>query len=299
MPTAPVNGLTLCYEETGDADGVPLLLVAGLGAQLITWEDAFCEALADRGFRVIRFDNRDVGRSTTIESDADPLTSIFAIFTGGTVDAPYLIADMAADAVGLLDHLAIDRAHVVGRSMGGMIAQQMAIDFPDRVLTLTSIMSTTGDPDAGQPDPEVLPSLLSVAPDDRDGAIAHAVEQARLISAPAHFDEDLARAMAERSWERGRTAAGTLRQVLAVLGSGSRSDALRTVAVPTLVFHGDLDPLVGLSGGERTAEVIPGAELVVLEGMAHDLPPAHWARVISGITELASRSADAANAGAG
>ncbi len=292
MPVAPINGITICFDEVGDPDGVPLLLVAGLGGQLITWDDAFCEALADRGFRVVRFDNRDVGQSSSIETEVDPITSIFSIFTGGTVEAPYTLADMALDAVGVLDHLGIDRAHVVGRSMGGMIAQQIAIAHPARVLSLTSIMSTTGEPDVGQPDPAILPSLLSVAPAERDAAIDHAVAQAKLISSPEHFDEDIVRDLAARAWERGRDGMGVARQLLAVLASGSRAEGLAQLDVPTLVFHGDIDPLVGPSGGARTAELVPGAELVVLEGMAHDMPPAYWARMIAGITALAARVAD-------
>jgi pimeloyl-ACP methyl ester carboxylesterase len=292
----PSNGIEIEYETFGNAEDPPLLLVMGLGAQLLSWDVEFCESMVDRGFFVIRYDNRDVGLSTKIAVDppVDMMAEMTKAFGGDTSDAPYLLKDMAADGMGVLDALGIDRAHIVGASMGGMIVQTMAIEYPERVLSLTSIMSTTGDPDVGQPHPEVLPLLLERAPDERDAFIAHQVEASRTISSPEHFDEVRAAEMAGAAFDRCYYPAGVGHQVLAVLASGSRSDALRELEVNTLVIHGDVDPLVTVSGGERTAEVIPGAELMILEGMGHDLPAFYRAVVVEAITALAARSAAAA-----
>ena len=292
MPTAAVNGIELHYEVIGDDDGVPLVLVMGLGAQMIVWDDDFCAALADRGFKVVRYDNRDVGLSTKFDdrpsANAEMLAAAMA---GGTIEAPYLLTDMAADAVGLLDHLGIDAAHVVGASMGGMIAQTMAIEHPGRVLSLTSIMSTTGDPAVGAPTGEALTALLIPRPTDRDAAIAAGVAASRIIGSPEHFDEDRARARATATYDRCFHPAGLGRQLLAVLASGDRTERLRALDVPTLVIHGDKDPLVTPSGGEATAAAIPGAELLVLEGMGHDLPPTFWPQIVEAVTNLAARTA--------
>lgn len=292
MPTSAANGLQLCHESFGSPDDPPLLLIMGLGAQMIAWEDDFCQALAGRGFHVIRFDNRDSGESTWIHApDLQLMESLLEAFAGQPVNAPYLLSDMAADAAGLLDALGIPAAHVVGASMGGMIAQTLAIEHPDRVLTLTSIMSTTGEPDVGQASEESTAALLEPAPTDRDAAIENAVRTSRMISSPDHFDEEHTRARAAKSYDRAFNPAGVGRQLLGILASGSRAEQLARLSVPTLVVHGRVDPLVGFSGGERTAELIPGAELLALDDMGHDLPPAHWATVIEHITALASRAA--------
>jgi pimeloyl-ACP methyl ester carboxylesterase len=295
MPIAPPNaaGVELCYEVFGDEDGVPLLLVMGLGAQLLSWDTEFCQALVDRGFKVIRYDNRDVGLSTKIDGagGGDFMAAFTAALQGEPIDPPYLLTDMAADAAGLLDHLDIGAAHVVGASMGGMIAQTLAIEHPDRVLTLTSIMSTTGDQDVGQPRPEALQRLLGSPPSSRDEAIESGVETSRIIGSPDVFDEDRAREKAAESYDRCFYPAGMARQLLAIVSSGSRSEGLAKVGVPALVIHGSDDPLVTPSGAERTADVIPGAELLMIEGMGHDLPPMHWAQVVSAITALAVRPA--------
>jgi pimeloyl-ACP methyl ester carboxylesterase len=293
---APSNGIEIEYDTFGDAGDPPLLLVAGLGAQMIAWDVEFCESLVDRGFFVIRFDNRDTGLSTKVpvQGGFDPTAEIVRVLGGGTPSVPYHLADMAADAVGLLDHLGIDRAHVVGVSMGGMIAQQIAIDHPGRVLSLTSIMSNTGDPDAGQPDPAVLPVLLQPIPTDRDACIARSVETGRAVGSPEHFDEDRVAAEAAESFDRCFYPRGMINELLAIVTSGSRTERLRALDINTLVIHGDVDPLVSVSGGERTAEVVPGAELMILEGMGHDLPPYFWPQVIEAITSLAARSAAAA-----
>jgi pimeloyl-ACP methyl ester carboxylesterase len=289
---APSNGIEIEYETFGEPGDPPILLVMGLGGQLIAWDDELCQSLVDRGFHVIRFDNRDVGLSTYIDvGDLDPMTEIMKAFSGGPPSAPYLIADMADDAVGLLDHLGIDRAHVVGASMGGMIAQAIAIAHPERVLSLTSIMSTTGDPDVGAPDPEILPLLMQAPPTDREAYIADSVRGAKLLAGPEHFDEARAAQRAARAFDRAFYPAGVGHQLLAIVSSPSRSDGLRRLDVNALVIHGDADRLVNVSGGERTAEVIPGAELLILEGMGHDLPAYYWPQVIEAITALAARSA--------
>lgn len=290
MPRAAHDGIEIEYETFGDPGDPPLLLVMGLGAQMVSWDAAFCHGLVDRGFFVIRFDNRDVGLSTKITSDVNIIERVMAAFGGEQIEAPYLLSDMAADAIAVLDDLGIATAHVVGASMGGMIAQTIAIEHPERVRSLTSIMSTTGDPDVGQPHPEVLPVLLQAAPAERDAFIAHSVEASRVIGSPDHFEEDRARERAERGYDRCYYPAGIGHQLIAILASGSRSAALRKLDVNTLVIHGDADPLVTPSGGERTAEVIPGAELLIIEGMGHDLPSTFWASIIEAITALAARS---------
>jgi pimeloyl-ACP methyl ester carboxylesterase len=289
--TVKANGIELCYDEFGDPSDPPLLLIMGLGAQMIAWDDEFCQGLSGRGFRVIRFDNRDVGRSTWWDTPGlDLMANVMKAMAGQPVTAPYLLSDVAADAAGLLDALEIPAAHVVGASMGGMIAQTLAIEHPERVQTLTSIMSTTGDPDVGQPEPEMLAVLLQPAARGREAAIEMAVSSGRAIASPEHFDENRARARATLSYDRGFNPVGVGRQLLAVIASGPRSKRLAELNVPTLVIHGRGDRLVGFSGGERTAAVIPGAELLAIDDMAHDLPAAHWSQIIERITSLASRA---------
>ncbi|MBI2705456.1 MAG: alpha/beta hydrolase [Actinobacteria bacterium] len=293
MPRAKANGIEIEYETFGDPDGPPLLLVSGLGAQKISWAVDFCEALVDRGFSVTRFDNRDVGLSskTDLPEPIDFQSTLARAFQGEPVAAPYTLHDMAADAVGLLDALGIQQAHVAGASMGGMIVQTMAIDHPGRLLSLTSIMSTTGDRDVGQANPDVLPLLLQRRVHTKEEYLEQAVEASRLIGSPEHFEEERVRERESLAWDRGYYPVGLGVQLLAILASGSRSAALRKLDVNALVIHGDADPLVNMSGGERTAECLQGSELVILEGMGHDLPTYYWARIIEGITNLAARSA--------
>jgi pimeloyl-ACP methyl ester carboxylesterase len=292
MASIEANGITIEYEIYGDDDGTPLLLVSGLGGQLVAWDLEFIQAMVDRGFRVVRFDNRDVGKSTWFdEVDIDVSTAVLGVLSGEEVDAPYHLGDMAADAAALLDALGIDRAHVLGVSMGGMIAQQLAIDHPGKVITLTSIMSTTGDADVGHPRPEVLGTLLTPPPSEPAAAIDAVVETFRTIGSPDAFDEVRTRARATLEVNRAFHPAGTARQLLGIMTSPARSDALRTLTIDALVIHGDADPLVDISGGRRTAEVIPGAELLVLEGMGHDLPPVYWPPIIEAVTALAARNA--------
>ena len=290
--TAPANGIDIAYETHGNPDDEPLLLVMGLGAQLITWPIELVDALVDRGFYVVRYDNRDVGLSTKIDGagGSDVVAQFMAGMQGQPVESAYLLSDMAADGIGVLDHLGIESAHIVGASMGGMIVQTMAIEHPSRVRTVTSIMSTTGDREVGQPTPEAIQALLSPVATSRDEAIARSVETSRVICSPIHFDEVHARKRAEEAYDRCFHPAGVARQLLAILASGSRAEGLAALDVPALVIHGTLDPLVTLSGGERTAELIPGSELLVLEEMGHDLPLPLLPQIVDAITALVARS---------
>jgi len=243
----------------------------GLGAQLVAWDDELVDAFARRGFHVLRFDNRDVGLSTWLD---DAGTPDFAGLLSGASRPPYSIADMANDAAGLLDALDIAAAHVFGVSLGGMIAQSLAIGHPDRVRTLTSIMSTTGDPSVGQPHPEAVEALLAPEPTDREGAVEAALASWRVIGSPGFpFHADRIAASAAMAYDRAFHPDGTARQLAAILGSPDRTPGLAKLTVPTLVIHGDSDPLVDPSGGKATAAAVPGAALWTVPGMGHDLPP--------------------------
>jgi len=286
---APANGIELCYQEMGEPDGKPLLLVMGLATQMIAWQDGFCRLLADRGYRVIRFDNRDIGRSTKISAAGVP--SRVDMLLGRRATAPYFLRDMAKDAVGLLDFLEIDAAHVVGASMGGMIAQQMAIDHPRRVRSMVSIMSTTGNRRSGQPSLKTYGLLLGTPPKTRDQVISRAVKTFKIIGSPGFpFEEDMVREMAARSYDRGHSESGVMRQLHAIIASGDRTEALHGVQVPTAVIHGTRDPLVKPSGGRATARAIPGARLMMIDGMGHDLPRDLWPTFAEAIDTNAARS---------
>lgn len=291
MAHAPVNDVELWYETFGDPDHETILLVMGLGAQAIVWDEAFVHGLVERDFHVVRFDNRDVGLSTKMDGSGDAMALVMARFAGEPVDAPYIIADMAADAAALLDHLGIDQAHIVGASMGGMIVQQLAIDHPHKVRTLTSIMSTTGDPDVGTPTAEAMGILMNPPPADRDAAIAQGIATTRIIAGPHHFDEERARSRAERTYDRSYYPDGVVRQLLAILSSPSRTEGLRGVAVPSLVIHGEVDPLVTISGGHRTAEALSDVELLVLDEMGHDMAPEVWPHAYDALVRLRERAA--------
>jgi pimeloyl-ACP methyl ester carboxylesterase len=293
--TSSAPGIDLHYDTVGDGPET-LLLVCGLGAQSIGYDVELCERLGALGVRVVRFDNRDTGLSTHLhDREPDVLSAIAAAGSGGTVDAPYDLSDMARDAVAVLDAVGADRAHVVGASMGGMIAQTVAIEHPDRVASLTSIMSTTGEPDVGVPDPEVLLSLVGVlAPtEDRTARVDGMVELARIIGTGWCFDEVRARERAVQSVERADDALGVARQLTAILASGSRAADLPGVSAPTVVLHGDADRLVAHSGGVRTAELVPDAELRTLERMAHDLPPEYWSQIVDGVAAAVARAGGA------
>ena len=295
MPTLDANGLRIAYEEFGDADATPLLLIMGLGAQMILWREDFCGEIAARGYRVIRFDNRDIGQSTWLDELGVP--NVLGVMTAAMmqqpVEAPYLLRDMAADAAGVLDALAIDRAHVVGASMGGMIAQSLAIEYPARVRSLTSIMSTTGNPNLPPPRPEAAAVLMTAPPNSREAVIEHGVHVFRTIGSPGFpFDEVEIRALAARSYDRGFHPEGVVRQLVAIVASGSRVEALGQLRLPALVVHGTDDPLVSFAAGEDTAAAIAGAELLAVEGMGHDMPRPVWPRLIDAICRVAA-AADA------
>jgi pimeloyl-ACP methyl ester carboxylesterase len=278
----------LAYETFGERSGPPVLLIMGLGTQMLGWPDELCRLLAGRGLHVIRFDNRDVGLSTHLH-DA-PRADVLAAFAGDTSSASYRLADMAADTAGLLDGLRLDSAHVVGASMGGMIGQTLAIERPERVRSLTSIMSTTGDRSVGTPTKAAAAVLLAPPAGDRHGAVERAVEAYRVIGSPGfQFDEAAVRDRAGRAHDRAYDAPGVARQLVAVLASGDRTARLRELHVPALVIHGSDDPLVHVSGGRATAAAIPGAELVVLDGMGHDLPRELWPELADRIGGLVER----------
>jgi pimeloyl-ACP methyl ester carboxylesterase len=292
---AQANGIELCFQEMGEPDGEPLVLVMGLATQMIAWQDGLCRLLADRGYRVIRFDNRDIGRSTKIDSAGVP--SKVDMLVGRRATAPYFLRDMAKDTVGLLDFLEIDQAHVVGASMGGMIVQQMAIDHPRRLRSMVSIMSTTGNRRSGQPSLKVYGVLLGNPPMTRDQVISRAVKTFKVIGSPGFpFEEDMVREMASRSYDRGHSAAGVARQLHAIIASGDRTKALHGVQVPTAVIHGTRDPLVKPSGGRATAKAIPGARLMMIDGMGHDLPRDLWPTFAEAIAKNAARAGRSAAA---
>jgi pimeloyl-ACP methyl ester carboxylesterase len=291
---AAATGVELAYDSFGDEGDPAVLLVMGLATPRHAFDEELCRLLVARGFRVVRFDNRDVGDSTHLH-DA-PAPDLAAALTGDTSSAAYRLEDMAEDAVGLLDALAIESAHVVGVSMGGMIAQTLAIRHPARVRSLVSIMSTVA-PWIGAPRREILGVLLAPAPRDRAAHEEQVVETWRTIGSPGFpFREERVRELARRIWEAGYDPAGVGRQLVAIQASGDRSEALAGVAVPTLVIHGDADPLVQHPGGVATAAAIPGAELETIEGMGHDLPVELFERLADRIAGLARR-ADAARAG--
>jgi pimeloyl-ACP methyl ester carboxylesterase len=286
-----VGRLKLCYETFGSPEVPPMLLIMGLGSQMILWDDEFCRRLAARDFFVIRFDNRDVGRSTILR-DA-PVPKQWQLVTRDPRGAAYSLDDMAADAVGLLDHLDISAAHVVGVSMGGMIAQLLAVNHPDRVLSLVSIMSTTGARRVGRPQPRVAVRMLRRARLDREGYIEDHLETYRTIGSRAFdFEADHKRERASRCFDRGIHPAGSARQLAAIMAAPDRTPALGRLHVPTTVIHGEADPLVNVSGGRATAKAIPGAELVTLPGMGHDLPRELWPEIIEAIVQNSARVTD-------
>ena len=291
---AKANGIELCYEVFGAPDAEPLFLIMGLGAQMILWDDEFCRDLAARGFRVIRFDNRDIGHSTKM-TGGKPLRPmellklrIFKI----APEAPYKLWDMADDAVGLMDALGIKAAHIVGASMGGMIAQEIAMRHPDRILSLTSIMSTTGNPRLPQPTPEASAMLLAPPPKTKEEFLDRFAKTWKLLRGGSFpLDEAKDSERAERIYARGLNPAGVGRQLRAILASGDRRERLRSVKTPTLVIHGTVDRLVRPEGGKDTAASIPGAKLLLIEGMGHAIPIPMWPTIIGAIADHAHTAA--------
>jgi pimeloyl-ACP methyl ester carboxylesterase len=291
---APVNGITLCYETFGDPGDRPLLLIMGLSAPMIWWDEEFCRMLADRGFYVIRYDNRDCGRSTSIRTGVPRRTRYQAYlgmagnYLGRRGELAYTLGDLADDAAGLLDHLSIESAHVTGVSMGGMIAQKLAIRHPGRVRSLVSMSSTTGNRFVGLPRLRAVSTLTRRPPRDREEYVKFSLWIWGLIGSPGFPpDEERIRRRAENTFDRGINPAGTYRQFSAILATRDRTEALRQVRVPALVIHGSRDPLIHVSGGKATARALPNAELQVIQGMGHDLPVQLWPVFADGIASTA------------
>jgi pimeloyl-ACP methyl ester carboxylesterase len=285
------RGITLCYETFGDPADPPMLLIMGLATQMIAWPEEFCEGLADRGFYVVRFDNRDAGRSTQV---AGRPPTPRQLITRRIDPVLYTLTDMTGDATGLLRELELAPAHVVGVSMGGMIAQTLAAEYPESVRSLMSIMSTTGNRWKGQPAFGIYRFLLRRAPSDRDGFVEYLTALFGAIGSPGFpRDEQRVREIAALSYDRGHDPASSGRQLGAIIASGDRTAALGRIAVPTLVIHGTRDKMVRPSGGRATAHAIPGAQLMMIEGMGHDLPAGAWPLLIDAISAHA-HAADSA-----
>jgi pimeloyl-ACP methyl ester carboxylesterase len=286
------NRLVDIYFETfGDANDPALLLINGLGSQCINFDVAFCDKFVARGFFVIRFDNRDVGLSTKFNQVLPDLFSVLeAVKDGFEPQVAYRLSDMAHDALSVLDALGIERAHVAGWSIGGMVAQQLAIDHPDRLLSMTSNMSSTGDLDVGQASPEALSIILGPSDIDRESIIQRRLDLERVIGSRTHFDPERVAKQTGDAYDRCFNLAGVARQLCAAVASGSRTSQLEHVSTPTLVMHGDVDNLINISGGQRTAQSVPGARFVVLEGMGHDLSLFYWDQLVDEITAHAERA---------
>jgi pimeloyl-ACP methyl ester carboxylesterase len=283
------NGIQIAYETFGERGGRPLIMVMGLGASMLMWHPDLCAMLAGRGFFAIRFDNRDVGRSSHLR-DARPPDLMGAVMRGDASSASYSLDDMAEDAFGLLDALDLPTAHVLGASLGGMIAQVMAARHPERVRSLTSIMSTPA-PALTRPTPAAAAVLMQAPATSREEAIARMLEAARVTGSPEYAADEQWRAeLAGQLWDQGLDPAGSARQMLAMYASGDRTEAVRGIGVPTLVVHGDSDPLINVSAGRRTAGLIAGAELLIIPGMGHDLPRQIWPELADAVSALADRA---------
>ena len=278
MSRVHANGIDIEYETFGPPTGDPLLLIMGFARQLVAWPERLCEMLAGRGFFVIRYDNRDTGLSSMMRGD---------------LARPYTVDDMADDAAGLLHALGIRSAHIVGASMGGMIAQSLAIRRPEMVRTLVSIMSSTGDPSLTRSDPAVLRLISLPPPADREAAVERAVTIANAIGSKGMVDEARVREVTALAWDRNPSHDGIERQRLAMAASADRTPALRLLSVPALVIHGEADPLVSVDAGRATAEAIPGAQLLAIPGMGHDLPEPLWPQIVDAITQNSRRLAEA------
>jgi pimeloyl-ACP methyl ester carboxylesterase len=285
------DGVEICFQTFGDPTGDPLLLVMGLGGPLTWWPDALCEQLAEAGFFVVRYDNRDTGHSTLFRDGRVTRQHLVNAFLGRRVPVPYSLRDMAGDGVALMDHLGVRAAHVAGVSMGGMIAQTMALESPERVLSLTSLSSTTGNRRVGFQDPRLLPHLLRRAGRTREEYVAGSVSFWRRISSPSYRDpDDTAHQRAEVTFDRGISLSGVMRHMIAVLTQRDRTEALRTLRVPTAVVHGLADRMVHVSGGRATAKAVPDADLVLVPGMGHDLPAGLHSLFVETIRRTADRA---------
>lgn len=287
--TIKVGEVEITYDTFGNPSNPPILLIMGLGTQMIFWNEDFCKELARRGYWVVRFDNRDVGLSSKFDEAGIPdvMGMIQSAQTGDTIEeVPYTLLDMANDAIGLLNGLKIKSAHIIGVSMGGMIAQTIAIHYPERVKTLTSIMSSTGDPELPPPEPDALAVIVTPPPSDRTEYIEQSVQSWRVLNGSKYpLDEEYIRKYSARAFDRSYYPVGTTRQLAAILASGSRKEALKSVNLPTLVIHGDADPLVPIEAGKDTAKSVPGAKFVVIEGMGHNIPVQVAPHIIDAIVE--------------
>lgn len=290
MPSVRCNGIEIEYEVRGDPAGRPLLLVMGLGCQLVHWEDDFCDLLVARGHRVIRFDNRDTGRSTWFEEAGVP--DLARVAAGDAGAAPYRLEDMADDAAGLLDALGVDSVHAAGASMGGMIVQCLAIRHPSRVRSLTSIMSSTGRPGLPTGRPEAVAALMTEAPAEIEALVEHNVGIGRMLNGTGFaFDEERQRRRTRRAFARGHNPTGAQRQVAAIVASPPRHERLAALDLPALVIHGDEDPLVVAECGVDTHRCLRGSDLLMIEGMGHDLPAGAWPPIVDAIAALTEKHA--------
>jgi pimeloyl-ACP methyl ester carboxylesterase len=294
MGKVEANGIQIEYETFGKPDSKPLLLIMGFAGQLILWDDKLCEQLAQQGHYVIRFDNRDVGLSSKIEEAGVPdiMKTIESLMQGEAVNPPYTIEDMADDTVGLLDALGIEKAHVCGISMGGMIGQTIAVNYPQRITSLISIYSSMGDPKDPPPQPEAFQALIAPLPEGRREIIEHAVNVFRVIAGPGFsFDEEWQRKIVTQAYDRSHYPQGLIRQFVAILSQKNRKPALASISLPTLVIHGTDDPLVPLECGKNTAATIPHAELLIIDGMGHDLPHGGaWPQIVDAIVSHTHKS---------
>jgi pimeloyl-ACP methyl ester carboxylesterase len=293
MPNVEANGIRIEYDAFGDPSAKPLLLVMGLGAQMIAWDEEFCGQLADHGHYVIRYDNRDIGLSQHFDELGVPDMAelMKKLMAREPLTSPYSLDDMAADGIGLLDALGIDSAHICGASMGGMIVQAMAVNHEDRIRSMTSIMSTTGNPDLPPAKPEAMAALTRPVPEGREAVIEGGVAAGRVLSGGGfEFDEDAVRERTAIAYDRAFHPQGMARQMAAITAHGSRVDGLKGVTTPTVVIHGVQDPLVPVEGGKDTAASVPNAELVLIEGMGHELPRGAWPRIIEPICTLTERA---------
>jgi pimeloyl-ACP methyl ester carboxylesterase len=293
MPNVTANGIQIEYDTFGDSSFPALLLIAGNGAQMIVWDAEFCELLAKTGLFVIRFDNRDAGLSTKFDESGIPdiMAAIKAAMEGKPVESAYTLDDMADDSVGLLNALGIEKAHICGASMGGMIAQVISYRHPKYALSLTSIMSTTGNPDLPYGKLDAIAAVVAPAPEERKAYVEHFVNVWRRIWSPGFpFEEERVRTFMEKSYDRSYCPQGMARQNTAVIASGDRRLLLSSIKAPTLVIHGADDPLIPVEGGKDTARVIPGASLLIINGMGHDMPKGVWAEIVDAISKHAAQA---------
>ena len=293
MPSTTANGITLEYETFGESGARPLLLLRGLGTQMIQWDPALCQRIAEAGHRLIIFDNRDVGLSTHFHDERAPSMAeiLQARAAGEKADVPYTLEAMAADVIGLMNALNLGSAHVAGISMGGMIVQQAAIQYPGRVRSMTSIMSSTSEAGLPGPTPEAQAALIEAPPSEREAYLDYSVRIGRVFSGDGFpYDAVRQREVAGRVYDRAFDPAGVARQMAAVVASGSRAEDLAGLRVPALVIHGGSDPLIPLAAGQATADAIPGAEMLVIKGMGHDLPPGSWPAIVEALARHTERN---------